>query len=308
MRKYIVVSLIFSVIFISCSISVDSVDKFAKSTDMYYYGRSLLTDYQLKAYQYIMEQSWVWDDSESTSTGDPLKTISFENTGILITQEELLTILIYLKQDNVELYNTRPTARYSTLDSKGYVIDFKFRYDKFPNYSEFKSNEIIINKKINEILSKISSDMTDAQKIKVVHDELLKLVRYSLNASSKGVADIRGAFIDFLVLCDGYAQALHLLFQKLGLESIYIVGNTHNEDGTPIGLHAWNKVKLDGSWYNIDPTWNDPLFGSGIEVLYDYFLISDKEFSKTHTPNKGKNDYPLPEGSLTSYPFDKTIY
>ena len=265
----------------------------------FYYGESILKGHQLKAYQYIMKHSVDWDEDETTATGDPLKLISFENTGISIKREELLKILMYQKYDNVELYNAK-VPRETTYDSKGYVKTFKFRYGKFPSRKEFKANEILINKKINEILAKILPNMTDAQKIRVVHDELIKLVSYG-GMSSTSAGDIRGAFIAFKIICDGYAQALHLLFQRIGLESIYIVGETSQ------GLHAWTKVKLDGKWYNVDPTWNDPMLGSDIDIRYDYFLMGDPEFSKNHTPNTGTYEYKsLPKGATKNYPFDKT--
>ena len=267
----------------------------------FYYGESLLRGHQLKAYQHIMKHSAEWNEDETTATGDPLKLISFENTGILITGEDLLIILMYQKYDNVELYNIRPTARYATYDSKGYVKDFKFRYSAYPRRADYKKNQKLINKKINEILAKILPNMTDAQKIRVVHDELIKLVSYG-GMSESSASDIRGAFIAFKIICDGYAQALHLLFQRIGLESIYIVGDT------PQGVHAWTKVKLDGQWYNIDPTWNDPIYGSDIEIKYDYFLMGDPEFSKNHTPNTGTYEYKrLPKGATKNYPFDKTL-
>ena len=37
--------------------------------------------------------------------------------------------------------------------------------------------------------------------------------------------------------------------------------------------HAWNKVKLDGVWYNVDVTWMD---GGGAK----YFLKSDRTFTE----------------------------
>ena len=272
----------------------------SSSKQPFYYGESLLSGHQLRAYQHIMKNSADWDEKDLTATGDALKLISFENTGILITGEQLKIILMYQKYDNVELYNAR-VHRETTYDNKGYVKTFKFRYSAYPSRVDYKKNQKLINKKINEILAKISPNMTGAQKIKVVHDELIKLVSYG-GMSNVSAADIRGAFIVFKIICDGYAQALHLLFQRIGLESIYIVGDT------PQGVHAWTKVKLDGQWYNIDPTWNDPIYGSDIEIKYDYFLMGDPEFSKNHTPNTGTYEYKrLPKGATKNYPFDKTL-
>ena len=48
------------------------------------------------------------------------------------------------------------------------------------------------------------------------------------------------------------------------------------------GGHAWNKVKVDGSWYNIDLTWDDPVSSRPI-LSYDYFLVSDAVMKKDHS-------------------------
>ena len=41
--------------------------------------------------------------------------------------------------------------------------------------------------------------------------------------------------------------------------------------------HQWNKIMLDGKWYNIDVCWND----TGMN-LYKYFLKGDGAFRNTH--------------------------
>jgi transglutaminase/protease-like cytokinesis protein 3 len=45
--------------------------------------------------------------------------------------------------------------------------------------------------------------------------------------------------------------------------------------------HVWNAVKLDGKWYHLDLTWDDPIMEEGKDVvLHDYFLIDTEELFK----------------------------
>lgn len=67
--------------------------------------------------------------------------------------------------------------------------------------------------------------------------------------------------------------------------------------------HAWNKVKVDGKWYNLDTTWNDPTPNSPTEVSYNYFLISDKILAKDH--DWIKSNYPAASSTLYDF-FAKT--
>lgn len=39
--------------------------------------------------------------------------------------------------------------------------------------------------------------------------------------------------------------------------------------------HTWNKVMIDGSWYHVDVTWDDPVGSLPGEAQHKYFLMSD---------------------------------
>ena len=39
--------------------------------------------------------------------------------------------------------------------------------------------------------------------------------------------------------------------------------------------HAWNLIKIDGEWYHIDVTWDDPTPDLLGRVNHVFFLISD---------------------------------
>ena len=69
-------------------------------------------------------------------------------------------------------------------------------------------------------------------------------------------------------------------------------------------MHGWNIVKVDGNWYNIDLTWDDPITKSGKHVIrYDYFLKNAKEFSD-HKRNPEYNT----KAFLKAYPIAKVSY
>ena len=49
--------------------------------------------------------------------------------------------------------------------------------------------------------------------------------------------------------------------------------------------HAWNLVQLDGQWYHVDVTWDDPAPDRYGQVLHDYFLVTDQEISAGDDPH-----------------------
>ena len=74
------------------------------------------------------------------------------------------------------------------------------------------------------------------------------------------------------MVCNGYAMATFYLCNKAGVETRFIRGIGGND--TKVN-HAWNAVKIDGKWYNIDVTWDDK---GGFGISYEYFLKSDADF------------------------------
>ena len=144
------------------------------------------------------------------------------------------------------------------------------------------------------ILYSINSDGDDTvEKLSKIHDyialnviydsALLQLSEsedpqysYSYLSGFRGF-NLEGALLDGKAVCDGITKAFMLLARMEGIECIRVTGKNADNVG-----HAWNKVKIENTWYNIDVT-GDDILTSGIsgascdvEVLsHDKFLVSD---------------------------------
>jgi transglutaminase/protease-like cytokinesis protein 3 len=133
---------------------------------------------------------------------------------------------------------------------------------------------------INGILAGfIEEGMSEKEKVKAVHDYLiLNTTYYSLNEDDKAHI-AHTVFREHRGVCDAYAEAFKILMNALGIECIVVPGEAAD------GGHAWNQVKVDGKWYNIDVTWDDP--DDGDQIYYDYFCIPDSKMYKDHTVDEG---------------------
>ena len=72
-------------------------------------------------------------------------------------------------------------------------------------------------------------------------------------------------------------------------------------------------VKIDGEWYNVDATNDDPPTGATVQVRYEDFLQCNDDFLHDHTPGvttAGTADsFPaFPETASQSYPLEETEY
>ena len=75
------------------------------------------------------------------------------------------------------------------------------------------------------------------------------------HAGHRAVAEAYGIVVDGTAVCNGYAQAYVLLANAVGLDAVLVTGDV--SEGVTTGLHAWNKVRVDGTWLVVDPTWDD---------------------------------------------------
>lgn len=130
---------------------------------------------------------------------------------------------------------------------------------------------------VNAIISATGVQaLSDYEKIKFVNDYIVKNTVYSTQTVTSPHSAYTVAF-EGKGVCQGYALLAQKMFQQLGIEAQYVVGEVDGEG------HAWNLVQLDGQWYHLDVTWNDPLPDRGNEVRYGYFLVSDTHLARDHT-------------------------
>ena len=136
---------------------------------------------------------------------------------------------------------------------------------------------------------------SDFEKVLAAHDWLVANLEYDVSTPS--ISDENstyGAFILKRTMCQGYAEALELLLRcYTDVETVQIVGEAMNTAlfGNDVEQpdarndwrgHAWNAVKIDGDWYQVDTTFNDPLGNPTGRVTHFYFGQSDGVMLKNH--------------------------
>ena len=127
----------------------------------------------------------------------------------------------------------------------------------------------------------VTSDMSDYDIAKALHDWLVLNCRYDERLFSGNMPydsyTAYGPLKYGTSVCAGYAKAYLALLESAGMEAEYVTGNT------TAGYHAWNVVKIDGEWYHVDTTWDDPIPHREGYIRYNYFLKSDSYMSKDHS-------------------------
>ena len=139
-------------------------------------------------------------------------------------------------------------------------------------YTNEQINEI--DAVVDELMTTLfTPEMTEEEKIKTVHDYIINNTKYDKDRSDNKIkkyhSDIAyGALIEHYAICGGYADSMKIFLDRLGIENFKIASENH----------IWNFVKVNGTWYHLDLTWDDPVTDTGEDILeYDYFLITTDE-------------------------------
>ena len=130
------------------------------------------------------------------------------------------------------------------------------------------------------IASCVTDGMSNYEIAKALHDYLATHNEYDMRLYSGNLPALSrtsyGALVNRTSVCSGYALAYQHLMEDAGIPCEYVTGMTTR------GSHAWNIVQIDGEWYHVDVTWDDPTPDREGYVRYKYFLKSDKAMSRDH--------------------------
>lgn len=121
--------------------------------------------------------------------------------------------------------------------------------------------------------TKITPDMSDLHKARVLHDWIINKVTYDSDEKHAQKNHITSSvFMNNSTVCEGYARGYARLMNAAGMETYYMKG-TDSIDGV---THGWNLVNINGNYYHVDVCWDDSANGA----RYTYFLLTDDEIKQ----------------------------
>ena len=175
------------------------------------------------------------------------------------TPSEFVSAFDCCYNDHPELFWLDP-HRYFEYDYTGRVLKVGIEfYKEIPDIEEAKGT---FNSAAEELLSGAKDLPTDYEKEKYIHDLLADKITYQFNSLDQSAySSIPNDF----TVCAGYARAFQYLMQQLGVPTYYTVGWGGE-------MHAWDIIKLEDDYYNVDVTWDDQ-----DPTMYDFFNVSDRQ-------------------------------
>lgn len=149
------------------------------------------------------------------------------------------------------------------------------------NYDEQTKNRM--NLEIKESLQEIvdfvgDTDYSDYEIELKIHDYLVTKITYNNSAANTGDTNlypyawnIYGALALDSCVCEGYAESFMLIMKMFGIKCGVSLGS----------IHMWNYIQLDGDFYYVDLTWDDP--DNGDYIYYNLFNITHSQAESEHS-------------------------
>ncbi len=209
-----------------------------------------------------------------------------------ITEEQVKKIYLAVLT-TIEQQMYVPVRNYTMMLSE----DLNFVTSVQPDYKEnletAENLRVKIDEKANEIISKITPEMTKVDIIKLFHDSIILNCSYGQSDYS---GSAYGALVEGVAQCEGYSRAMTYLCKKMSIPCEIITGTSNGS------AHMWNMIETDGKWYHIDVTWDDPILVNDVQdyISYKYFNLDDTVISETHKTDENFL-YPVAYSSDAGY-------
>lgn len=255
---------------------------------------------KLKTGTYKVEFGNVFQTLLSQENGDEELKIQYQSAieALVYENPDIFYLDVTKMYINIEKITKITGTRYNVFIDNGNEISYLA--EGFYCKEDVEQYEQKIQQIKNQIITQLEGK-TDYEKIKLIHNYLIDTIEYEETITQKHIYDIYGALINKKCVCEGYAKAFQYLMNEIGIENTIVIGvGTNSKNQTE--NHAWNYVKLNGQWYAVDVTWDDPIITGGGKLTnkarYEYFLRGSRTMNKNHRPSGKFTQY----GQIFEYP------
>lgn len=263
----------------------------------------------MKSGTYVIDFGTEFNDLLNTTGGEEILNVAFQSAWNAYTYDNM--DLFYIDVEKLTLVTrttslgniSTHTVELSNGDNTSYLkegFNTEEKIDETLNLLEAMREEI--NRQI--------SQYDDIEKMRQVHNWLINTVEYDMDFESDEPYSIVGTLLDGKAVCEGYARTFKYIMDEIGIPCVLVSGTGTNSNGETES-HAWNYVEINGNWYAIDVTWDDPVaIGNAYitdEDRYANFLKGSNSFFRDHLEDgylsPGSMEFSFPELNRSDYSY-----
>mgnify|MGYP000992816130 CR=1 FL=1 len=175
-----------------------------------------------------------------------------------------------------------------------WAVGFKYRYYKdspnlilIPEYifdkNKIREHQKALGARVDKLV-RTAMKFSEWDKEKYVHDFICENIRYD-KLKKPYSHEIIGPLGHGGGVCEGIAKSVKVLCDALGVWCIIAICGNNPEKGIKY-RHTWNIVRIGGTYYHLDATFDNTLGNSDKveDIRYDYFNLDDKSIFRDHEP------------------------
>lgn len=237
------------------------------SLDLYYY-RSMIAGDEQELYDLILDGMLGHDTSIILTAG---------------IEDKLPKMMQMILNDHPEIFWVDGAYQYTAYDDKTDLeVNYLYRED------EIKTRTNEIEATVNEFNLLLSPEDTDYDIVRKVYLYLIDTVEYVSDSSDN--QNIYSSLVNRESVCAGYSKATQYLLQRNGIQALYVSGLANGSYGWD--NHAWNIVRCDGEYYQVDTTFGDGYTNPDVRMAelgihnYAYLCIDDDTMYRNHQPSQ----------------------
>lgn len=237
------------------------------------------------AYKSLNVTEALWYDEMAACIGGMQQEIALDEWGLEqgLNEGDVDRIFQCVLMDHPELFYVEGYT-YTKYNRGDKLVGIKFA----PTYSleqeQVKARKTQIEQEAAKLIQQAEGFTDEYDKVKYVYETIIRTTEYDLSAPDN--QNIYSVFVNHVSVCQGYAKAMQYILERLGIACTLVQGSVDTGEG-----HAWNLVKVNGSYYYVDATWGDASYlpdenGQESEyvppVSYDYLCVTTNQLLQTH--------------------------
>lgn len=202
--------------------------------------------------------------------------------------------------DSYSPYLTK-TVEFQTSQTENYYYSYEF--SNTMNRRETEEYFAFVDEEIEKIKDVVEEGKDAETKALILHDYIAKTYAYDeefiyANANSRQSYSSGGLFINGIGVCQAYAYLYMYIMNMFEIPCMTVSSDEM--------VHMWNMIQLNGKYYHVDITWDDPTPDMLGYVSHEHFLLSDDEIQGMEKPHHGWDSDGIKCPS--AYPAERTYW
>lgn len=179
-----------------------------------------------------------------------------------------------------------------------------YRFNYTINYDDISEWIPKVEEHLEDYYSSLKEGMSQAEVAYALYYKMTQKTHYHDGLYS---GDVLGALTEGFSVCQGYSYTYFMLLESLGLVP---TEHVRGLDRNSMREHVWNRVQIDGEWYNMDVTWDDHDKNkkTSSSCFGEYFLTSDDYFYNTLKHPQAYKIPKIPNATSRRFEGDECVF